>query len=414
MTITAKLYIPESITVGFQKRTDTFTGQLAYIIYTDHTGKLRKETSWNAWRNKDIAPVTVPNVPTAGFVFNKGVERDGYWGSGRSMIRVWDPRNFEFEIDVDNTMGILMHSDVNTREIQQQCVYAWNGTSLVLLPVNSVEYQASVTHTAKQSMKVSAKSLVIGHTYEVKKTHERVVYLGKLPYYDDDTAVEEVRDSSSWYGRYTATTARTHALKPAKHTFITEDGDRVERRDPTQYLSQCISEEVHRDVNTLFEKYYRTAESQAISRIVVQPLSNPVRMYGSTTLLCEISENVIARMHFTRGSSGNMVGSLVGVAVFNPETQITSIATIRSTGGPSVIPDACQQAVAQARTRMHELSQPENQSLLASLWSQPPDYHTPIALAPDALELLTQMGIGTRVEYQLSNGQISLKTTYLF
>lgn len=46
------IFIPKKINVGFQKRDDTYTGKLAYIIYYDETGKLRKETSWNGWRDK--------------------------------------------------------------------------------------------------------------------------------------------------------------------------------------------------------------------------------------------------------------------------------------------------------------------------------------------------------------------------
>lgn len=45
-----KLFIPQKIHVGFQNREDTFNGKLAYVIYEDEKGNLRKETSWNQWR----------------------------------------------------------------------------------------------------------------------------------------------------------------------------------------------------------------------------------------------------------------------------------------------------------------------------------------------------------------------------
>lgn len=35
------IFIPKTITAGFQKRYDTYTGQLAYIIYTDEKGESR-------------------------------------------------------------------------------------------------------------------------------------------------------------------------------------------------------------------------------------------------------------------------------------------------------------------------------------------------------------------------------------
>lgn len=46
------LYIPKKLNVGFQKRDDTYTGLLGYVIYWDDKGKLRKEPSWNSWRHK--------------------------------------------------------------------------------------------------------------------------------------------------------------------------------------------------------------------------------------------------------------------------------------------------------------------------------------------------------------------------
>lgn len=50
------IYIPNKLKVGFQNRSGTYTGKLAYIIYYDQKGKLRKEPSWNNWRSKDIEP----------------------------------------------------------------------------------------------------------------------------------------------------------------------------------------------------------------------------------------------------------------------------------------------------------------------------------------------------------------------
>lgn len=48
-----KIFIPTKCKVGFNTRTDTFTGKLGYIIYSD--GKTwRKEPSWENWREKYI------------------------------------------------------------------------------------------------------------------------------------------------------------------------------------------------------------------------------------------------------------------------------------------------------------------------------------------------------------------------
>src|SRR5574343_653436 len=132
------LYIPKKLKIGFQNRQDTFTGKLAYIIYYDNEGVLRKEKSWNNWIDKKIEVLEIDNTPISGFVINKDIRRSTYyWGSGRTIIRVHDPRNFEFEITPDNLIGILSHSDVTKCDIQEACIFAWSGTELVLLPVNS-------------------------------------------------------------------------------------------------------------------------------------------------------------------------------------------------------------------------------------------------------------------------------------
>ena len=73
----ANIFIPKKINVGFQNRDDTYTGKLAYVIYYDEKGKLRKEKSWNSWRDQNIPNEEFDNVPISGFVLNKragGVE----------------------------------------------------------------------------------------------------------------------------------------------------------------------------------------------------------------------------------------------------------------------------------------------------------------------------------------------------
>jgi hypothetical protein len=270
MAMHDKLYIPKTITIGFRKRDDTFTGKLAYVIYTDHTGKLRKEASWNSWRDHKIATVTVDNAPQQGFTFNKGVKRDGYWGSGRSVIRVWDPRDFEFEISVDNLIGILMHADVSKRDITEPCVFAWNGTELILLPTNSLEYQESTKHTEKQGKKFSAKELTAGFTYSLKEDRTtRVVYLGRFPRFTIDQVDEDGETTRRGY----FSRGRRQTLKSNKgHVFINVDSKMIVIKDPSKYIDEVVSEEVHPAFASFVDTYYSSAESQPIAGVRVNPV----------------------------------------------------------------------------------------------------------------------------------------------
>lgn len=149
------LFIPKKIRIGFQERSDTYTGKLGYIIYYDAQDKIRQETSWENWRSDKIEPIEINNTPQSGFVLNKGVQRDGHFSSGRSIVRVYDNRDFEFEISIDNLIRLLTHSDVSKREIVEECIFAWSGQNLILLPINSKEYKDSVEFTKKQDTIIS-------------------------------------------------------------------------------------------------------------------------------------------------------------------------------------------------------------------------------------------------------------------
>ncbi len=179
-----KLFIPTRIKVGFQKRNDTYTKRLAYVIYFDAKGKLRKETSWESWRDKSIEAEEFDNTPHSGFVLNKDVKRSSEWfSSGRNMIRVYDDRGVEFEITTGNLLFILMTTDCLKRGLTGEFVYAWQGTELVLLPVDCDEYRASANFTQLQHTKVSTKNLIPGCSYKTRKG-EDYIYLGKFDWLD--------------------------------------------------------------------------------------------------------------------------------------------------------------------------------------------------------------------------------------
>ena len=102
------MFIPKKINVGFQERSDTYSGKLAYVIYYDEKNKLRKEGSWNSWRDNKIPNEEFNNEPTSGFVLNRkaGGGRWG-WNSRQTYVRVYDPRGWEFELTVPNLLFLF-------------------------------------------------------------------------------------------------------------------------------------------------------------------------------------------------------------------------------------------------------------------------------------------------------------------
>lgn len=177
-----QLLIPEKLKLGFQTRNDTYTGKLAFVVYYDKKGVLRKETSWNTWRDSKIDPVDFDNTPTEGFVLNKGVggARQSYgWNARNEYIRVYDPRGFEFEISLPNLLFILRECNCNKgKGLEGKFVYAWDKNTLVLLPVNSQEYKQSMRFTDLQDKNISAKDFVPGAVYETRK-QEVLIYIGR-------------------------------------------------------------------------------------------------------------------------------------------------------------------------------------------------------------------------------------------
>ena len=184
--MTDQLFIPKTIKIGYQNRSDTYTQKLAYVIYTDNKGVLRKETSWQGWRDKKITASDYDNIPTEGFVLNKGVggARESYgWNSRNEYIRVYDPRGFEFEITVMNLLYILQECTATKgKGLEGEFVYSWQGKDLVLLPVHSQEYKTSTEFSSLQANKVSARDLKVGCSYLTKKM-EDLIYIGRFMFY---------------------------------------------------------------------------------------------------------------------------------------------------------------------------------------------------------------------------------------
>lgn len=183
----ANILIPKKIKVGFQERSGTYTGKLAYVIYYDHINKLRKETSWENWRSKDIEPEDYDNEPTTGFVLNKKVGGYQYhYDMRQTYVRVYDPRGFEFEITIPNLLYILENtSSIKGKGLEGEFVYGWDGKELLLVPTSAPEYQEmqNMANTLYTGECIKAKDLILGATYATASGNQ-YVYMGKSEYWE--------------------------------------------------------------------------------------------------------------------------------------------------------------------------------------------------------------------------------------
>ncbi len=183
----SNIFIPKKLNVGFQNRSDTYTQKLAYVIYYDQTGKLRKETSWNSWRDDKIEPILLENEPTSGFVINK--KAGGYdtgWNHRNTYVRIYDPRDFEFEISVANLLYILENTNsIKGKGLEGEFVYGWEGTELILIPVESPDYKKMEEFSSilQEQRHIKGKDLKIGATYKTK-SNDSWVYMGRFDKYN--------------------------------------------------------------------------------------------------------------------------------------------------------------------------------------------------------------------------------------
>ena len=183
----SNIFIPKIINVGYQKRSDTYTGKLAYVIYYDEKNKLRKETSWQSWRDKEIPNEEFENVPTSGFVLNKKVgDYAGDWGEHRqAYCRIYDPRNFEFEITIENLLYILENANsIKGKGLEGEFVYGWDGKDLLLMPVEAPDYKRIIEYNniVHNNESIKARDLIVGATY-LTMDNQEFIYMGKFDYY---------------------------------------------------------------------------------------------------------------------------------------------------------------------------------------------------------------------------------------
>lgn len=175
-----RLNIPSKLKVGFNERTDTYSGKLGYVTYIDKKGKIAKFTSWEHWRSKEMDVEEYDNSPIEGFFLNKkvGGNKTG-WNYRQTKCRIYDPRGFEVEISIENLLFILQECTSSKGGILDgSFVYAWDGSEMVLLPVESEDYKLS-TQLIEKKEKITAKDLKEGSAYKSKEG-DCLIYIGKL------------------------------------------------------------------------------------------------------------------------------------------------------------------------------------------------------------------------------------------
>lgn len=177
---TSELYLPKTLKVGYQYRDTKFEKKIGYVIYYDHTGKLRKETSWENWRDKQIDSNEFENTPTEGFMIHSNIKDK--WSQRQEYLSIYDPRGFEFEITIDNFIYIIQHCNIINTGIVGKLVYVWKGADLILMPTadNTTYSELSKLQQSLFAPKGQVLDLISNKPYIIKvgSTREKWYYLG--------------------------------------------------------------------------------------------------------------------------------------------------------------------------------------------------------------------------------------------
>lgn len=177
---TSELYLPKTLKVGYQYRDTKFEKKIGYVIYYDHTGKLRKETSWEHWRDKQIDSNEFENTPTEGFMIHSNIKDK--WSQRQEYLSIYDPRGFEFEITIDNFIYIIQHCNIINTGIVGKLVYVWKGADLILMPTadNTTYSELSKLQQSLFAPKGQVLDLISNKPYIIKvgSTRGKWYYLG--------------------------------------------------------------------------------------------------------------------------------------------------------------------------------------------------------------------------------------------
>ena len=163
--------IPDQHYVTFHFR-DNDIYPLGFLVPdgNDQAAQKRKATA-DQWANNSKVKVPAKvfqNKPMVGFEIRKAIQYRSRNGS-RETWRIIDPRGFELEITNSNMEFIIDHCIIDKGEIISSCIWGREGSTNMLLPVDSKEYQAAAVNTERLGKKASMRDVKLGDHVTLRK-----------------------------------------------------------------------------------------------------------------------------------------------------------------------------------------------------------------------------------------------------
>lgn len=216
---------------------------LGYATYCDEKGKLRKEVSWRGWGDTDLGDFK--NIPKKGFKLEKTVNRSRDWfGSGKTMFRVIHPDNFIFEISANNLNEIILSCNLNKGDIDDECILAWDGLNLALIPCSTESYKIHSKATERiENGALKPSDLIIGKAYQERNGQCVGYYVGRFysltcEFVEYDKLGQCLTDMNYYDRRNLNKHSTTVIFKPKQEYFFKDEG-RYYRTWATPKLYEC-------------------------------------------------------------------------------------------------------------------------------------------------------------------------------
>lgn len=207
------LNIPKTIIAGYQQ---TDKRGLIYLTYINELGEIAKQKSWNDWRSKVIEPEQFNNEPIEGIKIIGGGGGKPSYSKRQAYCQILDPRGFEVQISFDNLLyllnfgGYAFDKNTGTGYFDMKCVYAWDGSTLILCPIDSPDYK--YVQTINNSKRYNPKECEVGNWYKMPNSSYDMLYIGDL------YRLKYISDYNPYFNKHVDSEIKTKVEK--KYIFV--------------------------------------------------------------------------------------------------------------------------------------------------------------------------------------------------
>ncbi len=187
INIEKEFYIPETFDVQRRWKREYNYEKHDYDVHNEYDNEFflqyvnqKGSTVYYLSEDRVAKSDTYQNVPITGFTIDRNTYSHADYRSIVDGVIIKDPRGFEFKISIRNFLHLTRHHVIDHGEIKAECILTWSVSGyLTLLSTESDSYKSAVEYTAKQHAIFDPESLEIGKSYNIKKSTDVFVYLGK-------------------------------------------------------------------------------------------------------------------------------------------------------------------------------------------------------------------------------------------